>query len=83
MEKEAPQQFCEQVSKNKIATGKSCTNYIPPIYVIQDGMRVTLSMLDHKILTYPCYEVILKGSFDHLVQQIRRDHLIDVAMWEV
>jgi hypothetical protein len=46
------------------------TNYIPPIYVIKDDMRATLSMFDHKIFTYPCYEVILKTSLDQLVQQI-------------
>jgi hypothetical protein len=67
MEKEALPQFCNGVSKNRSQVGM---NYIPPIYVIQDNTRTTLSMLDHKILGYPRYKVVLKNSLDQLVQQI-------------
>lgn len=69
-EKVEPQQFSKRVSNNLIM---SCRNYrkdIPPIYVIQDETRMTLSMLDHKILAYPSNEMILECSLDHLVQQI-------------
>jgi len=83
LEKMAPQQFCKQVSNGFIMSCKSCTMHILPIYVIQDGTCTMLPMLDHKILTYPCYKVILKCSLDKLVQQIWWDYLIDVATWEV
>jgi len=54
-----------------------------PLSTAWNGTCAMLPILDHKILTYPCYKVILKCSLDKLVQQIQWDHLIDVATWEV
>ena len=51
----------------------SCQSYtkdIPSIYVIQNDPRLTLSMLDYKVLRYPRYKVILECSLDQLVQEI-------------
>jgi len=67
----APQQFWEQVSNNLTMSHKGHMKDIPPIYVIQDDIPTTLSMLDHNILTYPPHKMVLKCSLDHLVQQIR------------
>ena len=40
-------------------------------------------MCDYKILLYPCYQMIFKGSFDNLMKKVGRDELINICTWKV
>jgi len=60
-----------------------CEEDLLSIYVVQDEAHLMFSVLGYKILAYPVYKVVLECSLDQLVKQIWRDHLIDVAAWEV
>jgi hypothetical protein len=42
-------------------------------------MGTSLSILFHKILINPHYNMILEHAFDHLMKQIRRQELVDVS----
>ena len=44
---------------------------------------MSLSMNALKVLAYPLYEVVFECTFDDLVEEIRRQELIDVGSWEM
>lgn len=49
------------------------------INIIHYGGGSGFSVYNGKILYNPCYEVILKGSLDDLMEEIWREHLVDVG----
>ena len=51
-------------------------NDLPPVNFIQNCVRLCLSMLVLKILTYPINEVIFKYTLDELVQEVRSYQLV-------
>jgi hypothetical protein len=42
-----------------------------------------LSVGDLKVLSHPLHEMIFESSFDHLMEKIRRQELVDVSAWKM
>ena len=44
---------------------------VPAVYFIQKLLRIGFSMLDHKVLAYPCYQMVFEAALDDLMEEVR------------
>jgi hypothetical protein len=61
--------------KEKVTGIKS----LPAVNLVQNLIRLSFSMFKIKVVSDPLDQMVLKCSFDKLVQQVRRQHLMDVG----
>jgi len=53
--------------------------HVPSINVVYYFKCSSLAVLDVKILIYPCHQVVLKGTFNDLMKEIRRQKGVDIS----
>jgi hypothetical protein len=56
--------------------------YIPMVNIFNDFHSHRLAMSYVQVVSYPSHEVIVEGSFDKLVQEIRRKKFMNVCPWK-
>jgi len=58
-------------------------NDSPPINVIEDSVCFCFAIFNLEILADPSYEMVLKNSFYDLVEEIRRQHFVDIGVRKI
>jgi hypothetical protein len=56
---------------------------LPLINIIQNAICPSPPMGNNEVFFHPSYEVILKGPFNDLMEEIRSDELMYIGSWEV
>lgn len=56
---------------------------LPLIDIIQNVICPSSPMGNNEVFFHPSYEVILKGSFNDLMEEIRSDELVYISSWKV
>lgn len=55
----------------------------PTVNIIHDLVCLSLTMCNDKVLVDPFNEHVLKAALDDLVEEIRRQHFMNVGPWKV
>ena len=55
---------------------------LPFIDVIQYYVGTCFAVSVHKIFTYPCDKMILKGAFDDLMKEVRSKEFVYIRTWK-
>jgi hypothetical protein len=56
---------------------------LPQVNVVKDLVGTSLAMLEQNIFTDPCHQMVFPATFDDLVENVRRQHFVDVSTGEV
>lgn len=56
---------------------------LPVIDIFEYLVGFSLAMSENKVLLDPFYDVILEGTFDNLMKEVRCNHFVDVGSGEM
>jgi hypothetical protein len=56
---------------------------LPQVNVIEDLVGTDLSVFKKKIFPDPCYQMIFPATLDDLMENVRRQHFVNVSTGEV
>jgi hypothetical protein len=56
---------------------------LPTVNVIQNDIRLRLTMSIYQVFCNPTNEMIFEGSFDYLVKQVRSNKLMNIRAREI
>jgi len=55
----------------------------PPVYVIEYTVGRCFTMFNLEVFTDPCHEMVLEHAFDNLMEEVGRQHLVNICMWKI
>jgi hypothetical protein len=53
------------------------------IYVVEDLVGSLLAVFKYQVIADPRYKVVLERPLDHLVEEIRGEHLVNISTREI